>query len=252
MSQHFKDKVVLITGAGSGIGRVCAQVFAAEGARVAVVDLETGVAEDTVASIRDAGGEAIAIAANVSQADQVDAMVDRVVQEWGRLDIGVNNAGISAPLEPMAETGEEDFDRVMAVNVKGVWLCMRAELQQMLKQGGGNIVNMASALSLKVCYGSSFYVASKFAVAGFTRTAAVEYAQSGIRVNAVCPGIIQTPLFERSVTDPQTIAEMRAFHPMDRLGTPEEVASAVQWLASDGASFATGTLLSVDGGWTAQ
>lgn len=250
MSTEFSDKVVFITGAGSGLGQACAEAFAQRGARVAVADISTEAAQRVAQRIADGGGQAISLAGDVSRAEQVEAMVAGVVEAWGRLDIAVNNAGISAPIAPMAETEEADFDRLMAVNVKGVWLCMRAELRQMLEQGGGAIVNMASALSLRVSEGSSFYVASKHAVAGLTRTAAVEYARSGIRINAVCPGIISTPLFENTVTDPEIIAAMRGYHPMDRFGTPEEVASAVLWLASDGASFATGSLLSVDGGWT--
>lgn len=250
MSTEFAEKVVFITGAGSGLGQACAEAFAEQGARVAIADISAEAAQRVARRIADGGGQAISLAGDVSRAEQVEAMVAGVVEAWGRLDIAVNNAGISAPIAPMAETEEADFDRLMAVNVKGLWLCMRAELRQMLEQGGGAIVNMASALSLRVSPGSSFYVASKHAVAGLTRTAAVEYARSGIRINAVCPGIISTPLFENTVTDPETIAAMRAYHPMDRFGTPEEVASAVLWLASEGASFATGSLLSVDGGWT--
>lgn len=252
MSDQFKDKVVLITGAGSGIGQACALAYAAQGARVAVADISTTAADDTTTKIHQAGGEAISLACDVSNAAQVESMVDGVVAAWGRLDIGVNNAGISSPLQPVGETLESDFDKVMAVNVKGVWLCMRAEIQQMLKQGGGNIVNMASALSHRTSVGSSFYVASKYAVAGLTRNAAVEYATAGIRINGVCPGIISTPLFEKSVTDPQTIAMMKAYHPMDRFGTTDEIANAVLWLSSEGASFSTGSLMAVDGGWTAS
>ncbi|MFU8763308.1 MAG: SDR family NAD(P)-dependent oxidoreductase [Haliea sp.] len=252
MSRQFENKVVFITGAGSGIGQACAEAFAAQGARVAVADISQQAADETTTRITQAGGQAFSLVGDVASAEQVAAMVSQVVARWGRLDIGLNNAGISSPLEPMGDTDESDFDRVMGVNVKGVWLCMRAQIRQMLAQGGGCIVNMASALSLKVSVGSSFYVASKFAVAGLTRTAAVEYAASGIRINAVCPGIVSTPLFEKSVTDPDTIAMMKRYHPMDRFGTPEEIANAVLWLASDASSFSTGALMSVDGGWTAQ
>ena len=252
MSLEFAGKVVLITGGASGLGRACADVFAREGARVAVVDVAAGAAQRAAAEIRAAGGEAIGLACDVTRAEPVGAVVAQTVAHWGRLDVGVNNAGISSPIQPLAQTAEADYDRLMAVNVKGVWLCMRAELQQMLKQGGGSIVNMASACSLRVSAGSAFYVASKFAVAGLTRTAAVEYANDGIRINAVCPGNIETPLLTSSVTDPATLAKLRGYHAMDRFGTPQEAAEAVLWLASDRASFCTGTLLSVDGGWTAK
>lgn len=252
MSDQFSNKVVFITGAGAGIGQACAEAFAAAKAKVAVADISARSAESVVSKIRDAGGEAISLVGDVSKADQVASMVATIVDTWGRLDIGVNNAGISTPIKPLAETQEDDFDRLMAINVKGVWLCMRAELQQMLKQGGGNIINMASALSLRVFPGSSFYVTSKFAVAGMTRTAAVEYARSNIRINAVCPGNVKTPLLEKSVTDPEVMKGIVALQAMHRLGTPQEIANAVMWLASEQASFCTGNVMPVDGGWTAS
>ena len=252
MSQELNNKTVLITGAGSGIGRACAELFAREGARVAVADLSVADAQEVVAAIGDAGSEAIAIACDVTRADQVDSAVQRMVDQWGRLDCAVNNAGISTPIVSMADTDESDFDRLMAVNVKGVWLSMRAELRQMLRQGGGSIVNMASALSHKVFPGASFYVSSKFAVAGLTRTAAVEYGEANIRINGLCPGNIRTPMLENSVTDPAAVAALQALHPMNRLGTVEEVAQAALWLASDRSSFTTGALLTADGGWTAR
>src|SRR5690554_4427314 len=158
MSRELESKVVLITGAGSGLGRACAELFAREGARVAVADLSAATVEEVVAVIRQGGGEAVGVTCDVTRADQVDSAVQQVVDLWGRLDRAVNNAGISVPTVPMADTEESDFDRLMAVNVKGVWLSMRAELRQMLRQGGGNIVNMASALSHKVFPGASFYV----------------------------------------------------------------------------------------------
>lgn len=251
MSNLFDGKVVFITGAGAGIGQACAEAFAAAKAKVAVADISAPAAQAVVAGIREAGGEAISLVGDVSVADQVDRMVTTIIDTWGKLDIGVNNAGISTPIQPLAETCEDDFDRLMAINVKGVWLCMRAELKQMLKQGGGNIINMASALSLRVYPGSSFYVTSKFAVAGMTRTAAVEYAQANIRINAVCPGNVKTPLLEKSVTDPQVMKGIVALQAMNRLGTPQEIANAVLWLASDQASFCTGNVMPIDGGWTA-
>ncbi|BFM08322.1 SDR family NAD(P)-dependent oxidoreductase [Halioxenophilus aromaticivorans] len=251
MSFDFSNKVVLITGGASGLGLACAQAFCSQGAKVAIADLSQEAIDKAVDTLQQLNGEVIGLVCNVSQANQVDEMVTSVVEQWGRLDIAVNNAGISSPLNPVAKTQEEDFDRVMAVNLKGVWLCMRAELQQMEKQGGGAIVNMASALSTRVFAGGSFYVASKFAVAGLTRTAAVEYAESGIRINAVCPGNVATPLVVNTVS-PEMLKELANVHAMKRLGEPEEIASAVMFLASDAASFNTGTILPVDGGWTAQ
>lgn len=252
MSLELENKVVLITGAGSGIGRACAELFAREGAKVAVADLSAEIAEEVVAEIRQGGGEAVGIACDVTQAGEVDSAVQQVVDLWGRLDSAVNSAGITVPTIAMADTEEDDFDRLMAVNVKGVWLSMRAELRQMLKQNGGNIVNLASALSHKVFPGASFYVSSKFAVAGLTRTAAVEYGEANIRVNGLCPGNIRTPMLENAVTDPAAIAALQALHPMNRLGTVDEVAQAALWLASDRSSFTTGALLTADGGWTAR
>jgi NAD(P)-dependent dehydrogenase (short-subunit alcohol dehydrogenase family) len=245
----FANKTVLITGAGAGLGLACAEAFAAAGARVAVADISMAAAAQVAEAIVAKGGTALALTADVSQADAVQQMVDTVVSTWGRLDIAVNNAGLSSTIQPVAETTEADFDRVMNVNVKGVWLCMRAELQQMLAQNSGTIVNMASALSLRVYPGASFYVSSKFAVAGLTRTAAVEYAQTPIRINAVCPGNVATPLLLSSTQDPAALASL---HAMKRLGTPQEIANAVMFLASDLSSFNTGTILPVDGGWSAQ
>lgn len=252
MSREMENKVVLITGGGLGIGRACAMLFAQEGARIAVADLSTAAVEEVVTAIRQSGGEAVGITCDVTQAEQVDSAVRQVVEQWGRLDSAVNSAGISVPTMPMAETEERDFDRLMAVNVKGVWLSMRAELRQMVSQGGGSIVNLASALSLKVFPGASFYVASKFAVAGLTRTAAVEYGEANIRINALCPGNTRTPMLENSVKDPEAVAALQALHPMNRLGTVEEIAQAALWLASDRSSFTTGALLTADGGWTAR
>lgn len=250
MAGDFADRVVLVTGAGAGLGEACARHFAAQGARVVVADWAEQAAATVVDSIREAGGQALPLHVDVGDAQKVDAMLGQVVDVWGRVDVAVNNAGISSPLQSLAETEEADFDRLMQVNLKGVWLCMRAEIRQMLQQGGGSIVNMASALSKRVYPGAGFYVASKFAVAGLTRTAAVEYAEQGIRINAVCPGNVGTPLLNSSV-DEQTREELAQLHAMKRLGTPDEVAEAVLWLASDRASFCTGNLLSVDGGWHA-
>ena len=249
MDKQYDDKTVLITGGASGLGYACAEAFLAAGARVAIADVSADAVAAASAELA-AGGEVLGLTCDVTSAGQVDDMIAAVVAKWGRLDVALNNAGITSPLKPMAQTTEADYDRVMAVNLKGVWLCMRAQLQQMEKQGHGSIVNMASALSLRIFEGAAFYVASKFAVAGLTRTAAVEYATKGIRVNAVCPGNVATPLLVNSVPEDQVQA-LADLHAMKRLGTTAEVASAVLWLASDAASFNTGTVLPVDGGWNA-
>lgn len=253
MSQDYSGKTVLITGAAAGLGFACAEAFVTAGARVCVADISPEAVDKAVLSLGKLAADkndVLGIPTDVTNATQVEAMVGAVVDTWGRLDIAVNNAGISVPLAPVADTEEADFDRVMAVNLKGVWLCMRAELQQMEKQGGGSIINMASALSTKVFAGGSFYVSSKFAVAGLTRTAAVEYATKGIRINAVCPGNVATSLVVNTVPQEQ-LEDLAGLHAMKRLGTPDEIAKAVIWLASDDASFTTGTLLPVDGGWNA-
>lgn len=247
----YDGKTVFITGAGAGIGLACATAFADAGAKhIAIMDIDESSLESCRRALAARKIDPLCIAGDVSRADSVETAVAAIEQRWGGLDIAVNNAGISAPIRPVAETEETDYDRLMSVNLKGVWLCMRAELRIMSRQKSGSIINMASALSARVYPGASFYVASKFAVAGLTRTAAVEYATQNIRINAVCPGNVRTPLLENSTTDEQ-LAGLADLQAMKRLGTPQEVAEAVMWLASDKASFCTGTLLAADGGWTA-
>lgn len=252
MDKQFKDKVVLITGAGSGIGRAAALAFAAEGANVAVVDVTEAAGQEVVAQIEAAGGSARFFRVDVTRAEQVDNLVRHVVETWGRLDITLNNAGVDNDMAPITETSEADFDRVMAVNVKGVWLCMKYAIAQMQKQGGGVVINTASALSLTVLPGSSPYNASKHAVAGLTKTCAVEYGAHNIRINAICPGVIRTPLLEKHPDLPALEKSLLPLHPIGRLGTVQEVADVILWLASDKASFVHGALVTVDGGWTAQ
>ena len=252
MAGSLQDRIALVTGAGSGIGRATSLAFAREGAKVAVVDITSG-GEETVRMIQDTGGEAIFIQADMSQREQVEAMVQQVINTYGRIDCAYNNAGIEGRLASTDEYPEDMFDKVIDINLTGVWLCMKYELPHMLRQGGGAIVNTASGAGLIGVAGMSAYVASKHGVVGLTKTAALEYAKSGIRVNAVCPGVIQTPMMERITAEqPQLGEAVVAAEPVGRAGKPEEIAESVVWLSSDAASFVTGHAMSVDGGYVAQ
>ena len=254
MPGQLDGKVALVTGGGSGIGRATALAFAREGAKVIAADVGVAGGEETVRMIKNAGGDATFVKADVTQAAEVEALIARAVATYGRLDCAHNNAGIGSPVRAFtAEYTEENWDRVIAVNLKGVWLCMKYELPQMLRQGGGAIVNTASVAGLIGLRNSSAYVASKHGVVGLTKTAALEYARSGIRINAVCPGYINTAMVERSIGgDSQRQAQIIASEPVGRLGNPEEVAEAVVWLCSEAASFVTGHTMCVDGGYMAQ
>ncbi len=253
MAGQLDGKVALITGAGSGIGRASALVFAREGAKVAVADIVVEGGEETVRMVKEAGGEAFFIKVDVSNAADVEAMVNTVVDTYGRIDCAYNNAGIEGRLASTDEYPEDVFDKVIDINLTGVWLCMKYELPHMLKQGSGAIVNTASGAGLIGVAGMSAYVASKHGVVGLTKTAALEYAKSGIRVNAVCPGLIQTPMVERITADqPQLGEALVAAEPVGRTGKPEEIAESVVWMCSDAASFVTGHAMSVDGGYVAQ
>lgn len=251
MNLRFDEKVVLVTGGGGGIGRASALAFARSGAHVAVTDRNATDGNETVRQVRALGAQAEFIQADVTQAAQVQAMVTQVVSRFGRLDCAFNNAGIEEEHLRLADCEEETFDRVMAVNVKGVWLCMKYQLAHMVKSGGGSIVNTASVAGLVGAPKMAAYSGSKHAVIGFTKSAAVEYARKKIRVNAVCPGVINTEMFERILKlDPKGGAAIAQAHPVGRLGEADEVAAVVVWLSSDAASFVTGLAHTVDGGIT--
>lgn len=253
MPGQFESKVALITGAASGIGRATALAFAREGARVSISDIQEKEGRAMAESIRKDGGDAEFFACDVSRPDQIRSMLAGTVARFGRLDFACNNAGIEGDTAATADSDEENWDRVIDVNLKSVWMCMKLEIPEMLKQGGGSIVNISSIAGLVGFPGIPAYVASKHGIVGLTRAAALEYAKQGIRVNAVCPGVIQTPMVERFVQgDAGKLAQLVGAEPLGRLGKPEEIASVVTWLCSSGASFVTGQPLAVDGGWVAQ
>jgi len=253
MAKHLDGKIALVTGASSGIGRATALILAREGATVVVSDVVVEGGQETVRMIKAQSGQASFIKADVSKPAEVEALINQIVATHGRLDCAHNNAGIEGSLTSTIEYTEEMFDRVMDINLKGVWLCMKYEIAQMLKQGGGSIVNTASGAGLIAVQGMSAYVASKHGVIGLTKTAALEYAKQGIRVNSVCPGLIQTPMVERLTNQtPQLGEALVAAEPVGRTGKPEEIGEAVAWLCSDAASFVTGHSMSVDGGYVAQ
>lgn len=252
MAQTFQNTAVLVTGGASGIGRAVALAFAAAGAQVAVADRHADGGRETVARIEAAGGRALPITADVADAGAVAEMIKTVTHAFGRLDVAVNNAGVLGVPAPLHDTDDELFDQVLGVNLRGLFLCMKYEIRHMLKQGGGRIVNVASLAGLVGFSGFAPYAASKHGVLGLTKTAALEYAKSNIRVNAVCPSIIETPMTTGEHIPAELVAKYLNVHPMRRAGKPEEVAAAVLWLASDGASFVNGVALPVDGGAFAQ
>jgi len=244
------NRVALVTGAGAGIGRASARVFAREGARVVVADIDPEGGDETVRLIRGSGGEATFVHADVSRPGDVSGMVRAAVDQYGGLDCAHNNAGIAGGGRPLAEFRDEDWDRAIGVMLTGVYQCLKHEIPAMLERGGGAIVNTASGAGLIGFPGQAAYVASKHGVIGLTKVAALDYGARGIRVNAVCPGTVRTPMVDTAVSNDPGLAEhLVSLHPIGRIGTPDEVAEAAVWLCSDASSFVLGAALPVDGGY---
>ena len=245
----MKGKVALVTGARTGIGEAAARMFAEAGATVVLAGRHEPAAQ--AEELVKAGHDAISIRCDVSDEADVKAMVEDVVRRYGHLDMAYNNAGIQSPITDVADLDSQEYDKVMDINLRGIWHCMKYELQQMRKQGSGAIVNCSSLGGLVGIAGRAVYHASKHGVLGMTPSAALEYATRGIRINAVCPGIISTPMVERMMQgESEEMKELMRFVPINRLGKPEEVAAAVLWLCSDAASFVIGQAIAVDGGYT--
>jgi NAD(P)-dependent dehydrogenase (short-subunit alcohol dehydrogenase family) len=253
MAVLLGGKIALITGAGSGIGRATALIFAREGAKIALADIAAEGGEETLRTVKQAGAEAIFVRTDVSKLAEVEALIAKVISNWGRIDCAFNNAGIDGKMAKTAECTEETWNRTIAVNLTGVFFCMKAEIPHMLRQGGGAIVNTASAAGLTGSPGLPAYVASKHGVVGLTRAAALEYGREKVRVNCVCPGPIRTPMLGRLLTNrPEMEQRFASAEPLKRLGEPSEIGEAVAWLCSDAASYVTGHAMSVDGGYMAK
>jgi NAD(P)-dependent dehydrogenase (short-subunit alcohol dehydrogenase family) len=247
----FTGKVAFVTGAGSGIGRTTALVFAREGADVVLADVSDQGNQDTARTIEELGGRTLAVRCDVTRSEDVKAALDQAINAFGRLDIAFNNAGAEQKPNPTADVSEREWDRIVAINLRGVFLCMKYEIPRMLQGGGGAIVNTSSGAGVKGIAGQAAYCAAKHGVVGFTRAVALDYASSNIRINAVCPGIIDTEMMQRFTGGtPEGHDQVIAQEPVGRMGKPEEIAAAVLWLCSDAASFVVGHAMVVDGGQT--
>lgn len=245
---RYTGKVAFITGAASGIGRATAVAFAVEGAHVAILDRTADALRETEAAVKDAGGNVLAIACDVSIPEQVEAAVAQAVKAFGRIDCAFNNAGVENKAAPLHQTELEEWDRILGINLRGAFLCMKHEVAQMLRQGGGVVVNTSSGAGIRGVAGGASYAASKHAIIGMTRSAALDYAKQNIRVNAVLPGNIATPMMDRFTGG--DIQKAIDLEPVGRLGKPEEIAEAVLWICSDLGGFVTGASIVVDGGWS--
>ena len=248
----FKDKIVIITGGNSGIGKAAALLFAQEGAKVMVADLSDSLDAELADTVKQSGGEVSFVKVNVTKLTDIENMIEQTISLWGKFDILVNSAGVLGPRIRTEKYPEEDFDKIIDVNVKGLWHCMKVALRYLVEQRSGNIVNIASVAGHLGMVGHIAYAASKHAVVGMTKTAAIEFAKHGIRINAVCPGFTQTPMLEAADTDAAYLEALQYATPMKRFGKPEEIASAILYLAADEASFITGQSVIVDGGLILQ
>jgi NAD(P)-dependent dehydrogenase (short-subunit alcohol dehydrogenase family) len=245
---RFSGKVAFVTGAASGIGRATATAFATEGARLAILDRTEDALADTADAVRKTGGEVLVLACDVSKPEQVVAAIGRVVETFSRLDIAFNNAGVENKAAPVHEIDLAEWDRILDINLRGTFVCMKHELAQMVRQGGGVIVNTSSGAGVRGVAGGASYTASKHAIIGLTKSAALDYAKQNIRVNAILPGNIETPMMDRFTNG--DIQKAIDLEPVGRLGKPEEIADAVLWMSADLGAFITGAAISVDGGWS--
>jgi NAD(P)-dependent dehydrogenase (short-subunit alcohol dehydrogenase family) len=248
----FKGKVAFVTGAANGIGRATAIAFATEGADVVLADISEKDIQETARLIEEAGGKALAIRCDVQKSEDIKNALDQAVQKFGGIDVAFNNAGIEQPTKELTAITEEEWDKLMNIDLRGIFLCMKYQIPLMLASGGGAIVNTSSGAGVKGFKGQAAYAAAKHGIIGLSRSAALDYADQNIRINAICPGIIETPMMDRfSGGTPEGRQKVIAQEPIGRMGKPEEIASAVLWLCSEGASFAIGHALVVDGGQTA-